>query len=135
MYLGLPLGGYPKQLSLWQPIIDKAYLKLDRWKRYNLSREGCLTLCNVVLANLPTYSMSIFQMPNSVISKSERIMYSFFWEGQKGSKLNHLVKWEIASKALQDGGLGVGNLKTRNLVLLFKWNWRSLKNRKPFGVK
>lgn len=29
IYLGLPLGGYPKQHSFWQPIIDKVHSKLD----------------------------------------------------------------------------------------------------------
>lgn len=97
-YMGLPLGGQPKRHSFWQPIIDKVHLKLDRWK-YSLSRGGRLTLCNAVLANLPTYYMSIFQMPKSVIAELERVMHNFFWEGQKGSKLNHLVSWTTGRRS------------------------------------
>lgn len=133
--LGLPLGGYPKKLSFWQPVIDKIHLKLDCWNKYNLSRGGCLTLCNAVFANLSTYYLSFLQMMRSAITELEKIMSIFFWEGQKGSKLNHLVKWSTASKALSDGGLGLGNLKNRNLALPFKWNWRFLRNQRHFTAR
>ena len=32
-YLGLPLGGYPKQAVFWQPVIDRIQGKLEKWKR------------------------------------------------------------------------------------------------------
>lgn len=70
MYLGLPLGGYPKEL-FQQPILDKIQGKLSKWKRYNLSRGGRLTLCKLVLSNLPTYYMSIFFTPEKVVSSLE----------------------------------------------------------------
>ncbi|TYK01565.1 hypothetical protein E5676_scaffold451G001420 [Cucumis melo var. makuwa] len=38
IYLGLPLGGYLKQISLWQLVSDKVHAKLDKWKRFNRSR-------------------------------------------------------------------------------------------------
>lgn len=53
LYLGLPQGGHPKKVSFWKPIIDKLQGKLDKWRRYNLSRES--TICKSVLSNLPTY--------------------------------------------------------------------------------
>lgn len=43
MYLGLPSGGYPRKVSFWQPIIDKVQDKLDKWRRYNLSKGGRAT--------------------------------------------------------------------------------------------
>lgn len=51
-------------------------------------------------------------------------MRNFFWEGHKGRKSNHLVKWELMVKDQQDGGLSFGCSKTRNLTLLSKWGWR-----------
>lgn len=32
-------------------------------------------------------------------------MRKFFWEGNSGEKLNHLVKWNKLTKAQRDGGL------------------------------
>lgn len=62
MYLGLPLGGCPKKVAFWQPMIDKVHKKLDKWRHFNLSRGGRATLCKSVLSNLPTYYMSLFLM-------------------------------------------------------------------------
>ena len=39
-------------------------------------------------------------MPEGVISKLERILRNFFWEGQKGSKINHLGRWETVTRDL-----------------------------------
>ena len=49
IYVGLPLGGYPKKVEFWQPVIDKLQGKLDKWRRYNLSRGGRATLCKPIL--------------------------------------------------------------------------------------
>ena len=73
-------------------------------------------------------------MPFLVIQELERLLCNFFWEGQKGSKLNPLVKQELASKALKDGGLGIGN-ENRNTALLFKWSWRILKEQDSLWCK
>ena len=129
MYLGLPLGGYPKKVSFWQSVIDKIQGKLDKWRRYNLSRGGKATLRKSVLSSLPTYYMSSFFMPEKVLSIIERSMKNFFWEGNKGGKINHLVKWELVNKAQEDGGLGFGGLRVRNLALLAKWGWRLTKEK------
>lgn len=74
-------------------------------------------------------------MPGSVVSDLERIMCKFLWEGHSGSKLSHLVKWETVLKALQHGGLGIGNLTNRNAALLFKWNRRFLKEQVSLWCK
>ncbi|TYK09922.1 uncharacterized protein E5676_scaffold16G00380 [Cucumis melo var. makuwa] len=113
--------------------MDKVHAKLDKWKRFNLSRGGraSLSLCKSVLFNLPTYYMSTFLMPEGVISKPERILRNFFWEGQKGSKINHLVGWETVTRDLVDGG----GYKARNMALLVKWGWRYLEEEDSLWCK
>ncbi|KAA0064690.1 Beta-hexosaminidase subunit [Cucumis melo var. makuwa] len=68
--------------------------KLEKWKRYNLSKRR---LCHLV---------------------------NFFWEEHSGSELNHLVKWNLVTRTQLDGGLEIGGLKTKNLALLSNWGWR-----------
>ena len=68
LYLGLPLGGYPRQKLFWQPVIDRVHKELDRLKRFNISRGGRQTVCKSVLANLPTYYSSLFAIPDNVTS-------------------------------------------------------------------
>ena len=92
VYLGLPLGGYPRRQEFWQPVIDCIHKKLDRCKRFNISRGGRQILCNTVLASLPIYYLSLFAIPQNVAVSLKKITRNFFWEGYSGSKLNHLVK-------------------------------------------
>ena len=40
LYLGLPLGGYPRHKDFWQPVIERVHKNLDKWKRFNISRAG-----------------------------------------------------------------------------------------------
>ncbi|TYJ99950.1 tryptophan--tRNA ligase [Cucumis melo var. makuwa] len=51
----------------------------------------------------------------------EKITRNFFWEGNSGSKLNYLVKWNLVSFPLKGGVLGLGGLKIHNSALLAKW--------------
>lgn len=114
LYLGLPLGGYSRQCTFWQPMIEKMQRKIHRWRRFNLSQEGRATLCQSVFANLPTYYMSLFAIPINIASSLERLMRNFFWEQHTRSKINHLVKWAAPTC----GGLGLGALQNKNMALL-----------------
>ena len=98
-------GGYPRCQELWQPVIDPIPKKLDKWKCFNISRGGRQILCNAVLANLPTYCLSLFSIPQHVAVSLEKITRNFFWKGYSGSKLNHLVNWNLVSLPLKGGGL------------------------------
>ncbi|KAA0061892.1 protein transport protein Sec24-like [Cucumis melo var. makuwa] len=51
-------------------------------------------------------------------------MRNFCWEGYFGSKLNHLVKWNLVTLPLKDEGLALGALKIHNYALLTKWVWK-----------
>ena len=112
LYLGLPLGGYPRQKLFWQPGLDRVYKKLNKWKRFNLSRGGRQNLCNSVLASLPTYYLSIFAIPEKVVSDFEKLIRKLFWEGNSGIKINHLASWIKVKPSQLDGGLGLGGLKS-----------------------
>lgn len=48
-------------------------------------------------------------------------MRNFCWEGNKGSKLNNLVKWDLVTKSQGDEGLSLDKLKVRSMGLLAKW--------------
>ena len=39
---------------------------------------------------------------------------------------DHLVSWKEISREKSKGDLGLGRLKEKNKVLLFKWLWRFL---------
>ena len=54
-YLGLLLEAKFKELSIWNPILEKMEQRLVGWKRLYLSKEGKVTLIKSTLSSLPTY--------------------------------------------------------------------------------
>ncbi|XP_039064616.1 uncharacterized protein LOC120209767 [Hibiscus syriacus] len=80
-YLGLPLGAKRSSLLLWDPVVQNFYKRLVGWKAKTLSMAGRLILMKAVLSSLPTYFMSLFKIPSSVIAKLNYIMAIFLWGG------------------------------------------------------
>ena len=62
-YLGLPLTDRRLRTQDWQPVMAKVESRLGGWRGRLLSRGGSLILVKSVLSALPTFFMSIFQMP------------------------------------------------------------------------
>ncbi|XP_020420593.1 uncharacterized protein LOC18774736 [Prunus persica] len=122
-YLGLPLGGNPRAIKFWDPVVEKVENRLQKWKRACLSKEGRLTMIQAVLCSIPIYYMSLFRIPIGVANRIEKLMRDFLWEGLDG-KRNHAVSWEVVGKAKFYGGLGVGSLRARSAALRAKWLWR-----------
>lgn len=95
--------------------------KLSSWKRKLLSYAGRLTLIKSVLANLPTYFLSLFRMPKRVAKSLVKLQSSFLWGGNVNKRKVHLVKWKEVTRSKSQGGLGVRDLGEVNECLLLNW--------------
>ena len=62
-YLGVPLADRRLRIRDWQPVLDKVETRLGGWRARLLSCGGRLLMLKAVLSAIPTYFMSIFQMP------------------------------------------------------------------------
>ena len=80
-HLGLPLGGNPRKVDFWEPVVNKVAKRLASWKKAFLSGSGRLTLIQSVLFSLPIYYLSVFRVLVGVINSIEKMMRDFFWEG------------------------------------------------------
>lgn len=58
-------------IKYWKPIIDRFISKLSLWKSKTLSFGGRVTLIKSVLGNLPTYYLSFFKAPTSILENRE----------------------------------------------------------------
>uniref|UniRef100_A0A2N9HSR5 Reverse transcriptase domain-containing protein n=1 Tax=Fagus sylvatica TaxID=28930 RepID=A0A2N9HSR5_FAGSY len=77
-YLGLPLGARYKSKEIWNPILEKMERRLAGWKRSYLSKGGRLTLIKSTLSSLPTYFLSLFAVPASVLTGLRNFNEIFF---------------------------------------------------------
>ena len=111
--------------SAWKPVLEKIQKRLALWKAKILSRAGRLTLIKSVLNSLPVYYMSMFKLPKSVAQEIVGLQRKFFWSGSTGEKPGcPRIRWSDIELPKEMGGLGVGNIMHKNLILLFKWWWR-----------
>jgi len=73
LYLGLSIGGDPRKLAFWEPVIDTIKTRLAGWQSRFLSFGGHLILLKSVLTSLPVYALSFFKAPSGIISLIESI--------------------------------------------------------------
>jgi hypothetical protein len=123
-YLGVPVSGFRLHVKDWIPLNEKISKRLDGWQCASLSYGGKLILPNACLGCIPTYAMSMYMLPKTVIKRMETIRKRFFWQGNSVKKKYHLVKWAVITKPKRKGGLGVKGMRKMNLSLLCKWWWK-----------
>ena len=84
-----------------------------------------MTLIQSVLASMPIYYMSIFKLPRRRVTELiEKMMRTFLWDTGETGKGRSLVAWDLVVRSKEKGGLGLRNLKKKNLALLGMWPWR-----------
>ncbi|GAU10875.1 hypothetical protein TSUD_424580, partial [Trifolium subterraneum] len=64
IYLGLSIGGDPRRLSFWEPVLNRIQNRLSGWRSRFLSFGGRLILLKSVLTSLPVYALSFFKAPS-----------------------------------------------------------------------
>ena len=93
-----------------------------------LSNVGREILIKAVAQATPTYTMSVFKLPDSLCQELNPMMGNFWW-GQKGRERRMAwVSWEKLCKPKSDEGMGFRDFKALNLALLAKQGWRMLEN-------
>lgn len=131
-YLGLPLSTHKLLPSAFQPIITNCFRYLTVRRTKLLSRGGRLILICYVLDSLPTYFMSVFQLPKKVIKATDSIRRAFFWTAEEmctGAKC--LIVWKNVCKPKKFGGLGIKDLHIQNNCLLLKFAYKCLTSTSP----
>jgi hypothetical protein len=120
-YLGLQLCASFKLKSMWTELEELMARRLAPWKRMYLSKVGRVTLIKSTLSNLPTYMMSLYPIPALVAKRIEKIQRDFLWGGLNDEAKIHLVEWDKVCSPMDEGGLGIRNIRRFNQALLGKW--------------
>ena len=80
MYLRLPLKKEPQIIFLLEDYIEKIERMLSTWSSRYTSKGRRLILIQATLSNLPTYYMSLFEMPQKVVADIERSFRNYLWK-------------------------------------------------------
>jgi len=120
-YLGIEVGGNPRRKQFWDPVVRKVEAKISSWKGRFLSMAGRICLFKSVFTAIPLFYLSIFKAPVAVCNKISSIQRKFLWAWGKQSKSILWVSWDNVCKPLEEGGLGVKEVKIFNVALLAKW--------------
>ncbi|XWS54084.1 hypothetical protein CRYUN_Cryun10bG0058500 [Craigia yunnanensis] len=115
IYLGLPLGSRSNSVKTWKPVVKNVKKRMAGWKSDLLSIGGQVTMMKSVLACLPVYYMSLFQISNTIKLVLERILRRFLWGGSSIKRKMHCVDWKSVCNLKENGGLG--SCTTTNLVI------------------
>jgi hypothetical protein len=77
-YLGVPVAGSRLHVSDWVSLVEKLMKRLEGWQGSALSIGGRITLINACLSSIPTYCMSMYLLPKTIIKEMDSVRKRFF---------------------------------------------------------
>lgn len=94
-YLGLPAFFSRSKSKDFQYIVDKVWKVVQGWKKSLFSTAGKEVLIKSVGQALPTYAMSLFQIPSKLCEEITRNFARFWWGSIEEKKNMHWKKWSF----------------------------------------
>jgi hypothetical protein len=103
-YLGVPAWIGKNKGQAFKEIVERVRKKLSDWKVKFLSQARKEILLKAVVQAIPTYAMSVFQLPNSLCLELNRMMQNFWWGSYGEIIQNPLVQLGEAREVKGYGG-------------------------------
>ncbi|KAL9661113.1 hypothetical protein QQ045_025933 [Rhodiola kirilowii] len=123
-YLGLPVAFGNNRTELFKDIIEKIWKKMQGWKEKSLSIAGKEVLIKAIVQAMPTYAMSCFKIPGSLIKRIVSMITNFWWSNCKEGRGLHWCNYKKLCRDKMEGGVGFKELAIFNDALLSKQIWR-----------
>ncbi|XP_019181785.1 PREDICTED: uncharacterized protein LOC109176843 [Ipomoea nil] len=124
-YLGLPAFVGRNTRATFSYIEDKIRQRIGSWNKKLLSQAGKEVLLKSVAQAMPTFTMSVFLLPDSVCTAIERVMNRYWWRTGNERGI-HWKTWDILCALKKFGDLDFKDLLAFSLAKLGKQVWRFL---------
>ncbi|XP_073039156.1 uncharacterized protein, partial [Primulina eburnea] len=118
-YLGVPLAARNLRSQDYSKLVDSIAAKLSSWPRQSLSYAGKIELVRSVVQGIECFWLSILPIPNCIIDAIHSLCRKFVWPTKHPP-----IAWDTLCKSIDDGGLGLKNLKCWNKALIAKTLWK-----------
>ncbi|GAU10125.1 hypothetical protein TSUD_418540, partial [Trifolium subterraneum] len=132
IYLGLPSMVGRSKKAIFSYIKDRIWKRINSWRGRALSKAGKEIMIKSVLQAIPSYVMSMFIPPASLIDDIEKIINAFWWRNGRTNNNNtkgiQWLAWERLACPKAYGGLGFRNFEAFNKAMVAKQVWHIVQN-------
>ncbi|GAU12879.1 hypothetical protein TSUD_73660 [Trifolium subterraneum] len=131
IYLGLPSMVGRSKKAIFSYIKDRIWKRINSWRGRALSKAGKEIMIKSVLQEIPSYVMSMFILPASLIDDIEKMINVFWWRNgstNNNTKGIHWLAWERLACPTAYGGLGFRNFEAFNKAMVAKQVWNIVQN-------
>jgi hypothetical protein len=108
--------GNPRRV--FSDLKGKIWDRLNGWKEKFLSQAGKEVLLKAVIQAIPTYTMSVFQLPKTLCQEINSMMARFWWGHKGNDKRVAWMSWERMGKPKEKGGMGYRDLECFNMAIV-----------------
>ena len=88
-YLGLPMVAGKSKVNTFKALQEKINKKVLGWKEKFISKVRRKILIKTVVQAIPTYSMGIFKIPQSLCQSINSTLAKYWWGQTKDEKKIH----------------------------------------------
>ncbi|GAU18647.1 hypothetical protein TSUD_124800 [Trifolium subterraneum] len=101
-----------------------------------LSKAGKEVMIKYVLQAIPSYVMSLFILPSSLIDDIEKMLNAFWWGGgSHNNKGIHWLAWDKLACPKAKDGLGFHKFEAFNMAMVAKQAWNIIQNPESLAAK
>ncbi|KAL0384911.1 UNVERIFIED_CONTAM: hypothetical protein Sradi_2885400 [Sesamum radiatum] len=91
--------------ALFATLKDCIWKRIQGWHEITLSKAGKAILIQAVIQAIPTYAMSCFRLPKTLLHEFQALAANFFWhDGDR--HLIHWFDWKHMCSSKLEGGFG-----------------------------